>query len=120
MHDAKPGEEMTLLGYFKRMEEELGKKGEPLQAQKVFDEAKNMIREFGQAMKQDYEGKLGHVGGVMPQQQDRSDERFKNIETEVVLMKAVVASGGPVPVPSFLRDPLGYPHTHAHIGLVST
>ena len=48
----------TLLGYFERMKEELAKKGEPLKFQNVLDEAKNIIREFGQAMKQDYEIRL--------------------------------------------------------------
>ena len=91
MHDAKPGEEMTLLSYFKRMEEEFAKKSEPFQAQKVLDESK---RELGQTLTQDYEDKLS-VAFV--QQQDKSDERFKNIEIEVMMMKAAAASGGPVP-----------------------
>ena len=41
-----------------------------VQAQKMIDETKNMIREFGETVRQDYEDKLSHVGGVLSQQQD--------------------------------------------------
>ena len=68
------------------MEEEFAKKGEPFQVQKVLDETKNMIRDFGQTLTQDYEDKLSRVGVAFVQQQDKSDERFKNDETEVMLM----------------------------------
>ena len=71
-----------------------------------------MDRDLGQILTQDYEDKVSRVGVAFVQQQDKSDKRFKNIEAEVMLMKAAVGSGGTVPSHILLRDPPGYPHAH--------
>ena len=101
------------MGYFKRMEEELAKKGEPFQVQTVLDEAKNMDLDLCQILTQQYKDKLSRVGVAFVQQQDKSDERFKNIETQIMLMKAPSQAEAPFRAIRFCE-------THQDTALVST
>ena len=106
---AKPGEEQTLMGYFKYLEAEIlevksASRPDAAMCQKVLDEAKNLDLELGKILKQDFANQINQAGAAFLQQQDRVDERFKGIENEIVCLKADVSAACSVPV----RTPPGY------------
>ena len=111
--DSKPGEEQTLISYFKYLEEEVNKiKGlqtgnSAAEAQKLMNETKSMVYQMGLDVKKDHDDKLGMVGAVMTQHQDRVEERLKTVDTEIMLMKAAFSSP---PSQSSIRTPPGYAH----------
>ena len=114
--DAKPGEEQTLVSYFKYLEEEVNKlknvqttNPDSAQTQKIVNETKGLVYQMGQDLKKDYELHLGHVGASMAQHQHDTEDRFKAVETEVMLMKVAFSH---VPSPSTLRVPPGYPNVN--------
>ena len=72
---------------------------DPVHKQKMMDAAKRMIQDMAQEIKTDYDNKVSHVAGAGLMQQGKTDERFKSIETEVMVMK--IAAAG-------LQAPPGY------------
>ena len=60
---------------------------------------------MAQELRNDYDGKFSQVNGVGPAQQIQTEERFKSIETEIVLMKGTAASASTA---APVRSPPGY------------
>ena len=113
--DAKPGEEQTLFSHFKYLEAEIGKmsaipRHDGSMGQKAADEVKSMLQDLETHVTKKQDDKLSHVGVVMSQQQDRVDERFKSIESEIMFLKADVAAASPV----LVRTPPGYGGQEGH------
>ena len=109
MVNAKPGEEQTLLGYFKYLEAEIAKattapRSDTTRDQKTADETKRMMQDFETHMTRNFDEKLSHIGAVTAQQFDRSDDRIKVLERELAFIKATTAGDPAIP----LRAPPGY------------
>ena len=109
MVNAKPGEEQTLLGYFKYLEAEIAKvttapRSDTTRDQKTADETKRMMQDFETHLTRNLDEKLSHVGAVTAQQFDRSDDRIKVLERELTFIKATTAGDPATP----LRAPPGY------------
>ena len=77
---------------------------DPVRKQKMIDEAKRMIQDIAQELKNDYGGKFKQVGAD-------ADERLKGIESEIMLVKIAVAAGG-----APFRAPPGYSRSSAQSG----
>ena len=106
MINAKPGEEKTLLSYFKYLEVEIAKanKSDTIKDQKTIDEIKRMMQDFETHLTKNLDEKLSHVAAVTAQQLDHSDDRIKVIERELSFIKATAAADPMAP----LRAPPGY------------